>query len=61
MDIITAIAQAGSYSRIANKNDVIVTRSGRRMIIDLKDMRNGKIKLFQLKAGDIVIVQESRW
>ena len=61
MDIITAIAQAGSYTRIANKNDVIITRSGRRIVLNLKDMRNGKTKLFTLQPGDIVIVQESRW
>ncbi len=61
LDILTAIAQAGDFNRIANKKDVVVTRNGRRMIISLRDIKNGKTKMFHLRPGDILIVQESRF
>ncbi len=61
LDILTAIAQAGDFNRIANKKDVIISRNGRRIIVSLRDIKNAKIKMFYLQAGDIVIVQESRF
>ena len=61
LDILTAIAQAGDFSRIANKKDVIISRDGRRIIVSLRDIKSAKVKMFYLEAGDIVIVQESRF
>ncbi|MFC4991804.1 polysaccharide biosynthesis/export family protein [Rubritalea tangerina] len=61
LDILTAIAQRGGFDNIANKKDVIVRRDGRRMIISLRDIQNGKSKMFYMKAGDILTIQESRW
>ncbi|WP_169334404.1 polysaccharide biosynthesis/export family protein [Rubritalea marina] len=61
LDILTAIAQAGDFDRIANKKDVIVSRSGRRILVSLRDIKSSKAKMFYMQPGDIVIVQESRF
>jgi len=61
LNIVTAIAQAGGFSRIANRKSVNVSRSGRLMILNYRDMANGKIEMFRLKAGDLIIVKESRF
>lgn len=65
LDILTAIAKAGGFSKIANQKDVIVQRvsgSGHRKIeVSVKNIRNGKDPMFMLEEGDIVVVKESRF
>jgi len=63
MDILTAIAQAGGFTEIANEKTVTVKRrKGERFEtfeVNVKKIRSGDAPLFMLKAGDIVIVNES--
>ncbi|SHK25747.1 polysaccharide export outer membrane protein [Rubritalea squalenifaciens DSM 18772] len=61
LDIVTAIAQAGGFTRIANTKEVIVRRDKKQYTVSLKDIERGSAKMFYLRAGDLVIVQESRW
>jgi protein involved in polysaccharide export with SLBB domain len=61
MNIVTAIAQSGGFSKIAYRKTVAVTRDGRRTIVNYADIANGEAKMYSLRAGDLVIVKESRW
>ncbi|BDS07616.1 hypothetical protein NT6N_26560 [Oceaniferula spumae] len=65
VDILTAIAQAGGFSKIANQKECIVQRkttSGHRaMTVNLKDVRNGRSTMVFVYEGDIVIIKESRF
>ncbi|MGJ8667777.1 MAG: SLBB domain-containing protein [Patiriisocius sp.] len=61
LDIVTAIALAGDFTRIANKKEVAVRRDGGQAIISIKDIQAGKRSMFYLKPGDIVLVKESRF
>lgn len=65
VDILTAIAQAGGFSKIANQKTVILQRktsSGHRAAeINIRDIRNGKAKMVFLYEGDILVVKESRF
>ena len=60
LSLVTAIAQAGGFSRIANRKNVTVRRNGRAHLIDYRVIAAGK-ETFSLRAGDIIIVKESIW
>jgi len=61
LDLVTAIAQAGGFNRIANQKIVIVHRGGKRHSVNYRDITKGKASMFNLRAGDIVTVEESPW
>ena len=65
IDILTALAQAGGYSRIANQKEGIIqrkTKDGFKMeTVRMKDVRDGKIPMVFINEGDILIIKESRW
>lgn len=61
LNLVTAIAQAGGFGRIADKKNVTVSRGGRLTLINYKDMASGKAEMYNLRAGDIVIIRESKW
>lgn len=61
MDIVTAIAQAGGFGRIANRKEVGVRRGKQIFSINLRDIEGGKAKMFYMKPGDTIIVRESRF
>ena len=65
IDIITAIAMAGGYSKIANKKECILqvkTSSGlKAKTIRLRDITRGKAPMVFLREGDILIIKESRF
>jgi polysaccharide export outer membrane protein len=65
MDLITALAMAGGYSRIANQKEAIIQRKkalGKFQMgtVRLKDVRDGKAPMVFLNEGDILIIKESR-
>lgn len=60
MDIMTALAQAGGFSRIANTKVVTVRRNKQIFSVNIRNIESGKEKLFYMKAGDILHVKESR-
>jgi len=61
LNIITAIAQAGGFSRLANQKSVVVRRGNQQFTVSIKDIAANKQKMFYLKPGDIVYVAESKW
>ena len=66
LDIITALAMAGGYSRIANQKVGIIQRKqadGKYQTVEvlLKDIRDGKAPMVFINEGDILIIKESRW
>jgi len=61
LDIMTAIAQAGGFDRIAYKRAVTVHRNQRQTLVDLRAIEQGKAKMYFLEAGDLVVVRESRF
>lgn len=61
LDIVTAIAKAGGFSRIANTKEVLVRRGETQVRVNLRDIQNGEQKMYYLKPGDLVTAQESRW
>lgn len=61
LDIVTAIAQAGGFTRIANTKEVLVRRGESQREVNLRDIEKGDARMYYLKPGDLVIVQESRW
>lgn len=61
MDIVTAIAQAGGFGRIANRKEVGVRRGKQIYSVDLRDIERGKAKMFYMQPGDTIIVRESRF
>lgn len=65
VDILTAVAQAGGYSKIANQKECILQRKTatghKAFTINLRDVRNGKVKMVFVYQGDIVIIKESRF
>ena len=60
LDIMTAIAQAGGFNRIAYKRAVTVHRKQRQILVDLRAIEQGKSTMYQLEPGDLVVVRESR-
>lgn len=60
MDIVTALAQAGGFNRIAYKKAVTVHRNQRQILVDLRAIERGKSPMFQLEPGDLIVVRESR-
>jgi polysaccharide export outer membrane protein len=61
LDIVTAIALAGGYTRIANKKEVTVLRGRNQYTVSIKGIEAGEMQMFFLRAGDIVLVKESRF
>ena len=65
IDILTALARAGGFSRIANQKEGIIqrrTKDGFKMeTVRMKDIRDGKIPMVFINEGDILIIKESRW
>jgi polysaccharide export outer membrane protein len=60
MDIMTALAQAGGFNRIAYKRAVTVHRNKRQILVDLRAIERGQAPMFQLEPGDLIVVRESR-
>lgn len=65
IDILTAVAQAGGFSKIANQKECILQRKTtaghRATTVNLKDVRTGKASMVFLYEGDILIIKESRF
>jgi protein involved in polysaccharide export with SLBB domain len=63
MSIVSAIAQAGGFTRVAAPNQTNVTRVVEqkevRLTVPVDDIGKGREKNFQLAPGDIVTVPES--
>ncbi len=64
MSLLQAIAQAQGLNLVADPSGIIIfrTENGKKLAarFDLSQVRSGKISDPQLKAGDIVMVDESR-
>lgn len=60
LDVMTALAQAGGFSRIAYKRAVTVHRNKRQIAVDLRAIERGQAPMFQLEPGDLIVVRESR-
>ncbi len=61
IDILSGIAQAGGFTKLAKTNKIELTRNGVTEIFDLKDLKkeiDPKKKVW-LKAGDLIYVHES--
>lgn len=65
IDILTAIAQAGNYSKIANQKECILQRRGasghKVSTVNLRNVTSGKSPMVFIYEGDIVIIKESRF
>lgn len=65
MDVLTAIARAGGYTRIAKPSKITVIRSGaggkQTISLDAAAMAKGSAPLFYLLPGDTLTVAESRF
>ena len=63
--ILSAIAMAGGYSRIANDKDAILQKKvgggHRASIVNLRNIRDGKAQMLFMFPGDILIIKESRF
>ncbi len=58
LDLLTAIARAGGYNKIANSKKVTLKRGSTTQTIDAKDIARKQTALFYLKPGDTVFVHE---
>lgn len=65
VEILTAIAQAGGFSKIANQRECLVhrkTANGHQpFTVNLRDVQSGKASMVFIHEGDIVIIAESRF
>lgn len=65
VDILTAVAQAGGFSKVANQKECTLqrkTKSGyTKTDLNLRDIRGGKAPMAFLYEGDILIIKESRF
>ncbi|MGJ8673002.1 polysaccharide biosynthesis/export family protein [Rubritalea sp.] len=61
MDVMTALAQAGGFSRIAYKKAVTIHRNKRQMLVDIRAIEQGQAPMFFLEPGDLIVVRESRF
>jgi len=63
MSIVQAITLAGGFTKLAAKNNTLVTRvmdgQERKIRVPVEDIGVGREKNFQLQPGDIVFVPES--
>lgn len=59
MSIVEAITLAGGFSTLAERNNVIVTRSGKRVFVPVEKIMQGLAGNFLLQPDDIVFVPES--
>lgn len=60
LDIMTALAQAGGFNRIAYKKSVVVHRNQKQILVEVRAIEQGKAKMFFLEPGDLIVVRESR-
>lgn len=64
-DIITAIATAGDFTRLADRKDITIRRpsngSYRTIELDMSKVQAGKVPMFHVEEGDIIIVKERFW
>lgn len=62
LTVIEAISQAGSFTRLARKNDIEISRTGLQKPIRCSDeeQRNNPDKVIYLEPGDVVYIPESR-
>jgi len=66
-DLITAIAMAGDFTRLARKSKVTVTRrvaphgEKKAFVVDVGDIISGKADSFRVYAGDTIYVPETRF
>lgn len=63
LDIITAIALAGDFTRYANTRTVTVRRpvgdnGFRTIVLRMKDIAEGDAQMFHVQKGDIIVVKE---
>ena len=65
LDILSAIAKAGGFSRIANQKEATLRRFTPQGYtvenIKLRDIRDGKAPMLFIREGDILVIKESRF
>ena len=65
LDILSAIAKAGGFSRIANQKEATLRRFTPQGYtvenIRLRDIRDGKEDMLFIREGDILVIKESRF
>ncbi|MBT8038343.1 MAG: polysaccharide export protein [Verrucomicrobiae bacterium] len=65
IDILTAIAKAGGFSKVANQKECILHRkmkTGYKAIdVSIRNIRSGKDPMVFIYQGDIIIIKESRF
>ena len=59
MSIVEAITLAGGFATLAERNNVIVTRSGKRVFVPVEKIMQGLAGNFLLQPDDIVFIPES--
>lgn len=58
LDIVTAVAQAGGLTQLANPRRVSINRKGRVIVLDVREMSSRGATLFKLEPDDIITVPE---
>ncbi len=58
LDLVTAIAQAGGVTTLANPRKTRINRRGQVIEVDVRDMTNRGGARFRLEPGDIITVPE---
>ena len=61
LELVTAIAQAGGFTELANSKKVTVNRNGRIIELNVREMSEGGSARFYLMPDDIVNVPERFW
>ena len=65
LDVLSAIAKAGGFSRIANQKEATLRRFTPQGYtvenIKLRDIRDGKAPMLFIREGDILVIKESRF
>jgi polysaccharide export outer membrane protein len=56
LDIVTAIAQVGGLTDMANPKKVSVNRKGKVMVVDVKEASSKGSEIFKLEPNDIVTI-----
>lgn len=58
MSILEALSLAGGFSPLADKNDTVVTRAGKRFTVSVEKIAEGRAQQFFLQPGDTIHVPE---
>jgi len=60
LDVISAVSEAGGFTRQANMNRIEITRKGKTKRVKLDDLNaiTNPDELFWLEAGDVIFVKE---